>query len=157
MMLHLIRHADAGRATGRRGDHLRELTSKGRKQCAALRTVLERLGVRYQLLLHSPWTRAEQTADELAALAANTQVEDRLAASPGRELIERLRGEEGGFVAVVGHEPWLGELTALLLTGDSSLGGRFPFKKSGLYALRWPEPTELGYVLTPQIIGEIDH
>jgi phosphohistidine phosphatase len=156
MELHLIRHADAGRATGRDGDQLRELTPSGREQCAALRGALERLGVRYRLLLCSPWTRARQTAGELAGLAAAQRDEDLLAAPPGEGLVTRLRLERGRFVALVGHEPWLGELTALLLTGDAGLGDRFPFKKCGLYALRWPEPTELRYVLTPALIGGLD-
>jgi phosphohistidine phosphatase len=152
MELHLIRHADAGRGTGRDGDHLRELTPAGREQCAALRRALERLGVRYQLMLTSPWTRARQTAGELAGLTATMEEEPRLAAPPAEDLVNRLRLKGERSVALVGHDPWLGELVALLLTGDRSLGDRFPIDKGGLYAITWPEPACIRFVLTRPVV-----
>ena len=49
-----------------------------------------------------------------------------------------LRGER---IAAVGHEPWMGELCAWLVTGDPDLGDRFPFKKAGVAMLEGtPEP-----------------
>jgi len=37
-----------------------------------------------------------------------------------------------GTVAVVGHEPWLGELIALLAFGDTRHGEVIPLKKGGI-------------------------
>jgi phosphohistidine phosphatase SixA len=60
------------------------------------------------------------------ALADSPNLE-RIAAAIGRQ-------DEGAVVALVGHEPWTGELASLLLAGDS---GRLSidFPKSGVMGL----------------------
>jgi phosphohistidine phosphatase len=49
-------------------------------------------------------------------------------------------------VAVVGHEPWLGELIALLTTGESRHGETIPLKKGGVAILEGA-PTPGGMTL----------
>lgn len=89
---------------------------------------LRRLDVRVDLLLHSPWRRAVETAALLAPLA-DGPVEPcaELAEAPSRALLTRMRGER---VAVVGHEPWVGELVGWLVFGTPTAA--LPFKKGGV-------------------------
>jgi phosphohistidine phosphatase len=106
---------------------------------------LRRLGARFDLLLHSPWLRAIETADILAPLVrGETAVTPFLAAPPDAALLDELRG---GSVAVVGHEPWLSELASLLLFGTEDSASRLPLRKGGVLRLEGaPEPG--GMVLT---------
>ncbi|OFZ97990.1 MAG: hypothetical protein A3H35_10275 [Betaproteobacteria bacterium RIFCSPLOWO2_02_FULL_62_17] len=103
-------HAEVGLA-----DSARRLTGRGRKQAAR---VAQWLGARlpgdYRLIA-SPATRAQQTAQALSAkfltnpeLAVDTSAKAILSAIewPGR----------GGTTIIVGHQPSLGRLAALLLT-----------------------------------------
>jgi phosphohistidine phosphatase len=44
-------------------------------------------------------------------------------------LLEMLRGDR---IALVGHEPWMGELVAWLTTGTPADGSVFAFKRGGV-------------------------
>jgi len=125
MQLLLIRHADAGERDPALwpDDTLRPLSEKGRKRHRRVARRLRRRGLVPTLLLSSPWLRAWQTAvitTELtkapAPLANPALAEDpdlaRFAAAIGPQPPEAVIG-------LVGHEPWLGELASLLLTGDA--------------------------------------
>ncbi|MEW5926184.1 MAG: phosphohistidine phosphatase SixA [Gemmatimonadota bacterium] len=126
MQLLVIRHAIAEdreefAVTGLEDD-LRPLTREGRRRmrraARGLRGIVPKLGV----LASSPLTRAAQTAEVLAREYDAGGWETWPELSPGVHpsmLVERLRSlhVEGGPVAVVGHEPDLGELVGWLLTG----------------------------------------
>jgi phosphohistidine phosphatase len=126
--LFLIRHAIAAPVTEGGSDAERPLTDEGRKRFARQVRGLERIGVRLDRVLHSPWTRAVQTAELLhRILDGESAVEPGLAREPDAELAALLaRGER---VAAVGHEPWMSELLALLVTGNKTHAERFRFKK----------------------------
>lgn len=140
MQLLLIRHADAGDAdpTLWPDDTLRPLTEKGRKRQQRVTKRLARHDLTPTLLLSSPWLRAWQTAQLTAehsrcpaptacpALAADPSLRS-LAAAIGRP-------PRDAIVALVGHEPWLGQLASLLLAGEARrLTISFP--KSGVLGL----------------------
>lgn len=111
----LVRHGEAAPATDGLADARRPLVPRGRRAVRELARGLERIGLRFDLLLHSPLLRAVQSAELLARqLDGETRVEPRLAASPGTDLLGTLRAER---IALVGHQPYLGELAALLLWG----------------------------------------
>lgn len=56
-----------------------------------------------------------------------------LAMPPGERLLEELAKSETGRAALVGHEPWLSELIALLVVGDRGDGdARFELKKGAV-------------------------
>jgi phosphohistidine phosphatase len=99
---------------------------------------LARLGIRLDRILHSPLLRAVQTADLLTplvedeALGGETEVTPHLAESPTESLLVDVVGDR---VALVGHQPWLGELCAWLVTGSTELAERFPFPKGGVVRL----------------------
>lgn len=138
MRLLLIRHAEAHDHSPA-GDSHRPLTPRGHQQARRLARALGRRALTLDLLLHSPWLRAVQTADALTpALKGETQVTPHLAASPTGALLAELRGETA---AAVGHSPWLSELVAWLVTGHPEDAEHFPLKKGGLAWLEGePQP-----------------
>lgn len=84
-------------------------------------------------MLHSPLLRAVQTADLLSralAKGGETRVTLALASSPARDLLDEIPAE--GLTALVGHEPWMSELCAWLLTGRKRDASMFPFRKGGV-------------------------
>ena len=128
MELILWRHADA--AQGGR-DLERKLTAKGRKQAARMAEwLVARLPSRTTVLA-SPARRARETAD---ALDARTKVSELLApgAAPGDILDACGWPSHNGAVVVVGHQPDLGRVAALLVSGAE---GEWPVKKGGLWWL----------------------
>lgn len=91
----------------------------------------------------SPWKRAWQSADLLFQHTGRrgTPVElGALAVTPAVSPIARAIGEREAneVVALVGHEPWIGELASLLLTGKrETLSIDFP--KGGVLGLEAEE------------------
>jgi phosphohistidine phosphatase len=115
MELFLFRHAEAEPRTAELPDARRSLTEKGRARFARGTRGLERLGVEFDRIYHSPWLRAIESAELLSlCLEGETVVTPLLAQPPTRELLDLLEGEQ---VAVVGHEPWLSDLFGWLVFG----------------------------------------
>lgn len=131
MHFYLVRHATAEPRGAGWDDADRPLTLEGIERFDRVVKGLRALKVELDAVHHSPWRRAVETAHRLAPLMAKgRRVEtEALAASPSEPLLKELRGES---VALVGHEPWMGELLALLVTGDALLGAHFAFKKGGV-------------------------
>ena len=128
MDLILWRHADA--EEGER-DLERKLTAKGRKQAARVaKWLAARLPSRC-LVLASPARRARETAD---ALAVRYKISERLApgAAPADILEAAGWPSHKGAVIVVGHQPDLGRLAAVLVSGAEA---GWPVKKGGLWWL----------------------
>ena len=132
MRLFLIRHAPAEPRDGS-DDAARPLTKKGKKQWKRAARGLERLDVRFDALLHSPLRRAVETAEQIAHLCdGRIAISARLAEPPSIELFPELAGER---VALVGPEPWLSELAAILVLGAAAQGPRFDLKKGSVLRL----------------------
>lgn len=122
MDLIVWRHADAGDADADAiRDLERRLTERGRKQAERMaRWLHARLPERYTVL-SSPAARARETA---AALAAKVRTDERL--GPDAEVAQALavlnwpQELEGRprHVVLVGHQPTLGRLVGLLMTGQ---------------------------------------
>ena len=140
MRLLLIRHADAGeRDTALWPDDTeRPLSERGRKRHAKVAKWLRRRKLVPDLLLSSPWLRAWETSELTAdVVRCNPPVAcAALAAPPALAAVVAAIGAASGdrLVALVGHEPWLGELAALLLVGDGRLD--IDFAKSAVLGLR---------------------
>ena len=132
MELFIVRHAVAVPQRPDLPDEARPLTPDGRKRFQRAVRGMERLGVDFDRLYHSPWLRAVETAELLSRLVrtdGETVVEPALTRSPDAGLLSALRGER---VAAVGHEPWMSELVSLLMAGTVKHGARFDFRKGGL-------------------------
>ncbi len=142
MELLIIRHAIAQPRTDEIDDVDRALTPRGRTRFTLEVAGLTRLGLRVGDVYHSPWLRAVQTAELLEPLIDGELVATpQLAEPPGAALLGTLRGSGGlDRIAVVGHEPWLGELCAWLVTGSPHPGEALLFKKGGV---AWLEGTSL--------------
>jgi phosphohistidine phosphatase len=161
MEIFILRHSQAvERGTpGFEDDSVRPLTPKGRSQlrqnCAALR----KLKLKFDLIFSSPLVRARQTA-EIVAAELKHRKPLRLTASlrPGgarKKLLAELKALPASLekVLLVGHEPDLGELISLLVTGKTGAG--FALKKGGwakleVERLSGGQCATLAWLLTPK-------
>jgi phosphohistidine phosphatase len=116
MELILWRHADAEPAAPGQPDETRALTAKGNKQAQRMADWLNRNLPESCRILVSPAVRTVQTADALgrkfktsAALAPDASPEDILHAARWPDSREP--------VLVVGHQPALGQVAAMLIGG----------------------------------------
>ena len=132
--LYLIRHGVAAeRGEEFPDDSKRPLTSEGIARLRKEAKALEGLGVSFDQILSSPLVRARQTADVFAEELkgkppiANT---DALtpAGSPGAVIQELGKHMRKARIALVGHEPNMGELAAFLIGAKVAL----PFKKGAI-------------------------
>ena len=116
MDLLLWRHADAEDASP---DAARALTRKGVKQAAEIAAWLKPRLPRGTHILVSPAKRAQQTAE---ALNLPFTTERRVGLQAGvADVIAAAHWPEGRTaVLVVGHQPTLGQLAALLLAGEEA-------------------------------------
>lgn len=119
MELWIVRHARAERRRQDLDDERRALTRRGRREFREAVRGLERLGARFDRVVHSPLLRALETAELLAPLAEAGDdvlaVSSALARAPAEPLLAEISGS--ARVAVVGHEPWLSQLAGWLVTG----------------------------------------
>lgn len=130
MELLVIRHAIAVPGSMILADAERPLTPQGRARFTQAVMGLQRLGVRCDRLYHSPWLRAVETAALLEpVLAGEVVCSPALARPPSQALLEAIVGER---VALVGHQPWVGELVTWLTTGTPPDGREFAFKRGGV-------------------------
>lgn len=140
--LFLIRHGIADPAANGAEDDARPLSAKGRRRMGVVVAGLDRMGVRFQRVLHSPKLRAIETAELLTPLLDGETVVTRLlAASPDARLVELLSSGDGA-VAAVGHQPYLGELVDLL--AGAGVGTGIDWKKGGVV---WLRPNGAGFTV----------
>lgn len=132
--LYLIRHgAAAERGDEYPDDSKRPLTSNGIADLRKEAKALVHLGVEFDHIISSPLARTRQTAEVFAqALPAKPSVTYSDALAPAgapaavfQELAKHMRKQR---IAIVGHEPNIGELAARLI------GARVPleFKKGAI-------------------------
>src|SRR6266568_2569207 len=147
VQLYLVRHAIAEeRGEDWPDDTKRPLSDEGRIKMAKQVTGLERLEVRIEEVLTSPLVRTKQTAEILAEnLSSRPRVTEFPMLAPGhtpKEVMTALRDyAKRSSLALVGHEPGLGDLMAALI------GTRKPitFKKGGVALVKLDRlPPDLG-------------
>jgi phosphohistidine phosphatase len=137
MQLLVIRHAiaqerDEFAATGR-DDSERPLTAEGRDKLRRGLPGLRRMVPRIDLLASSPFTRARETAELVGEAYGIDEIKTVDALVPDGTLQDvqswLQRRSSAKVVAIVGHEPQLGELVTWLLSGLRE--GRVEMKKAG--------------------------
>jgi len=160
MRLVLFRHGPAGERDASRwpDDGKRPLTAKGIQKTRDAAKGLIRLEKGISLILTSPLVRARQTAEALAAaldprpslVNVDSLAPDGAYASVIADLEKHARKTR---LALVGHEPMIGELAARLL------GSRHPieFKKGAVCRIDIDDlppagPGDLRWMLTPKIM-----
>jgi phosphohistidine phosphatase len=134
MEVFLVRHAVAVAHGAARTDAARGLTKAGREDFRACVEGLRALDVTFDALVHSPLRRAAETAELLVPLLdGRTRVDPALA---DRADVMDLSTIAGDRVALVGHEPYMGQLGSILVTGSSDAAARFAFEKGGVLWLK---------------------
>ena len=158
MMLYVLRHGVAEDVSSDGDDASRRLTPAGRRKMRAAAAGMRALGLRFDMILTSPFARAAETAAIVAeALGGDPLPQELPALEPGVAPVETVRALQPfsryEHVVIVGHEPGLSGVGALLLTGSPS-GLRIVLKKGGLVALETQDPTRAGaalrWMLTPR-------
>jgi len=157
--LYLVRHAIAAeRGEDWPDDDKRPLTARGVARFKESVSGLSRLDVAVDEIFTSPLVRAKQTAEILAGgLPGKPTVKVLDALSPGHApgsiLAQLARTARRRRLALVGHEPGLGELAAHLIGAGRAL----TFKKGGVCridveSLSSRRPGALNWFVTPKVL-----
>ncbi len=157
--LYFVRHGLAQeRGDAWPEDTKRPLTEEGMSRMRKAVKGLTRIGVSVDLVLTSPLVRARQTAEILAAgLDPRPAIVNIVSLTPAGSYAAVLADLEKHArkcrLALVGHEPMMGELAARLI------GSRHPieFKKGGVCRIDVEDlppagPGDLRWLLTPKIL-----
>jgi phosphohistidine phosphatase len=166
MNLYIIRHAiavDEGIAHYE-SDSERPITDKGRKKMRQIAKGLRNLGVEFDLILSSPYIRARETAEILAAvfkMKKKIGFSDNLIPLANPELLlgEINENYSVDSMAVVGHEPHLSTLIGLFAAENAKID--VTLKKGGVCYLSADDlhhhdhRATLEWLLTPGILIEI--
>jgi phosphohistidine phosphatase len=132
--LYLVRHGLAAeRGEEYPDDSKRPLTSEGIARLRKEAKALDALDVQFDQILSSPLVRAKQTAEVFAELMKSkppVALTDALtpAGSPAAVIQELAKHMRKARVALVGHEPNIGELAAHLVGAKTPM----PFKKGAI-------------------------
>jgi phosphohistidine phosphatase len=121
MKLYLVRH---GNAVDQSPDALRPLSETGIREVSRVAAVLAASGLRVERIWHSGRLRAEQTAALLAKQLRQRSGIERIAGIAPMDPVEEFSRDLDVWeedTMVVGHQPFLGRLAAMLLcsTGNS--------------------------------------
>lgn len=150
MELLILRHAIAFPRDAKRwpDDAERPLTAEGVRRARRAAAGLKRIDSRPTLVLTSPLVRARDTAAIFTQAAGWPEATECAALAPGRdpqEVLAALRrhGGKSERLAVIGHQPHLGQLLALCLRGDVRPEA-FELKKSAVATLRFEGPPRAG-------------
>ena len=160
--LYFIRHGLAEeRGESWPDDMKRPLTDEGMSRMRKAARGLARLGVSVDVVLTSPLVRARQTAEIVAAgldprpslVNVDSLAPDGTYAAVIADLEKYVRKSR---IALVGHEPMMGELAARLI------GSRHPLelKKGAVCRIDVEDlppagPGDLRWLLTPKILGAL--
>ncbi|MEM6610954.1 MAG: phosphohistidine phosphatase SixA [Cyanobacteria bacterium P01_C01_bin.72] len=143
MEVYLIRHGIAVERKAGADDQLRPLTKIGQEKTTLVAQRLLATGLRFKLILTSPLVRAAQTAEILQQTGLSKKVITFAPLQPDGaialwlEWLEQYRLKNSdGKIALVGHQPDLGDWTEMLLWG--SIKKQIVLKKAGVIGLKLP-------------------
>lgn len=161
MNLYLLRHGIAvdPSVPDFAKDAERPLTPKGKRRLLQIAKALAALHISFDVILSSPYVRAAQTAEIVAkSLKRRKQLKFTDDLMPGGnpklliQLVNELRPRPKNIL-IVGHEPYLSKLIALLTAGNTSM--EIDLKKGSLCkletdALRYGRCATLVSLLAPR-------
>jgi phosphohistidine phosphatase len=144
MEVYLIRHGIAAEKGTYADDEQRPLVKKGRDKTTQVAQRLVSVGLNFDLLLSSPLVRAYQTAEILQQAGLAQTIETFAPLKPDGvidewlEWLQQYQLEHAeAKIALVGHQPDLGNWAEMLLWGD--IKGQIEVKKSGVIGLKIPQ------------------
>jgi phosphohistidine phosphatase len=162
VLLYLVRHGLAAeRGESYPDDSVRPLTPDGVRRIKEEAQGLMALQVELEEILTSPFTRARQTAEVIArAMPQPPPVTDfpslAVGGQPAGVLSGLQRFSKRRSLALVGHEPDIGQLAARLIGSRHAI----PFKKGAVCCIQVetlpPDgPGELQWFLTPRMLRRL--
>jgi phosphohistidine phosphatase len=144
MEVYLIRHGIAEERGTYADDEQRPLVKKGRDKTTQVAQRLLKIGLKFELILSSPLMRAYQTAEILRQVGLAKTIETFVPLKPDGAIAEWLEWLQqyqlehpDPKIALVGHQPDLGNWTETLLWG--TVKGQIEIKKAGVIGLKIPE------------------
>lgn len=149
----LLRHGIAEERSEGMDDAQRALTPEGRERTMAQLRQLVELDLGCDLVLSSPLVRARQTAELAVQAGLAPELELAAALAPLADalpLLERWLGPVSPRpawrrLALVGHEPDLSTLAALLIGVPMAMApNALQLKKAGVVLLQWPKAPQAG-------------
>jgi phosphohistidine phosphatase len=160
MNLFLFRHAEAEDRASSGKDADRALTRKGKESAKVVAALLARLE-QIEAIWHSPMARAEETAAIAAKEFPNAAIRETTSLLPETSpvrVLDEISGRQPGDVLLVGHQPHLGELLSLCVTGSD--GGSIPMRKASVARVKFAgshaaPPGKLIYLLSPDLAAKL--
>lgn len=160
LKLFIMRHGEAGDAGPEYpDDSKRPLTLEGEKEVAKIAKGIKKLGLEFDLILSSPYSRASKAAQITAeGLGLTKKLEYTRNLEPGavfkeffQELQKAAEKKKCRSVLAVGHEPFLSSLIAGLIAGKTH-GGGIQMKKAGLAKVTIEDFSSalLNWLMTPR-------
>ena len=143
MKLYIIRHGIAADQAEYVRDQDRPLTPEGDRKTAKVAQQLHQMQIHFDLILTSPLIRAKQTAKILKQEGLSDQLEKSAHLAPAGDIkhwlkwLEPWRENGGTSLAIVGHQPNLGNWAEILLWGQAT--DSLVVKKAGIIGLTLPE------------------
>jgi phosphohistidine phosphatase len=167
--LYLIRHGLAGEHGSYKndgdpcgnGEADRPLTPEGIRKTQQVAKRLVELGLQFEMILTSPYARAYQTAEILQSTGLSQQLETSPNLLPEGDFeawfswFERWQSAGQKGLAIVGHEPNLGQWAEFLIWGE--VRNRLKLKKAGIIGINVPldDPisnSELFLLVPPKVL-----
>ena len=141
--LYLIRHGIAAEAEKYSKDADRPLTEEGKRKTRKVAARLSELNLHFDLILTSPLLRAYQTASILLTAGLSSHLEESPDLAFDGDIHawlswwEQWRRKGGNCLALVGHQPNLGDWAEILVWGKAQ--GNLVVKKAGAIGINLPE------------------
>ncbi|HYR87080.1 MAG TPA: phosphohistidine phosphatase SixA [Terriglobia bacterium] len=157
MEIYILRHGIAvERGTpGYKRDGDRPLTKEGVEKMRQIAEAMRAMGLKFDVILSSPYVRAKATADIVADVLEEdvTLTDSLLPEADPAELIDEINEEKPELVLLVGHEPDLSAVISMLICGKRNAD--IELKKGGLAKLTAETLTvgkcaTLNWLLTPK-------
>ena len=143
MEVYFIRHGIAVERGTYADDEQRPLIEKGKVKTAKVAERLLVTGLKFDLILTSPLVRASQTAEILKQAGLSKTIETFTPLKPDGEIAKWLEWLESyqqkkpkSKIALVGHQPDLGEWIEMLIWGN--VKNQLVVKKAGVIGLEIP-------------------
>lgn len=143
MKVYLIRHGIAAERVTYTNDEQRPLIDRGREKTLEVAKRLLAAGLKFDVLLSSPLVRAYQTAEILQQEGLAEDIQSFAPLKPDGEIEQWLEWLQtwqvktpNGKLALVGHQPDLGDWAEMLIWG--SIKGQIIVKKAGVIGIEIP-------------------
>lgn len=159
MEIYFLRHASAGdNRLPSKQDEKRPIDKKGAEQSHQMGRLLAAMGVKPDVFISSPLTRAVETAHIVAeelGFRDDIALDDALRPEASYEKFEDLLRDhsKAKAIIVIGHNPNLSEFLSLLVTNGANENA-FEMKKGGVAKVeRKNQGATLHWCLTPKIVS----